>query len=72
MERSKYFGDLAFAEDRSLLNNCGYKSVEIFVAYPAKAASGATNAGPTKENAPDAEKDLAQALRTNDGDEAGS
>lgn len=40
------------------------------MAHTAKAvAAGQTNDGPTKENALDAEKELAKALRTNDGDE---
>jgi hypothetical protein len=43
-------------------------SVGMFVAHSAKAALGSNNDGPTKENALDAEKELAQALRTNDGD----
>ena len=37
------------------------------MAHTAKAAAGSTDDGPTKENALEAEKELAQ--RTNDGDE---
>jgi ketosteroid isomerase-like protein len=40
----------------------------MFMAHTAKAAAGQTNDGPTKENALGAEKELAQAMRTNDAD----
>src|SRR5271170_1522517 len=43
-------------------------SAGMFMAHTAKAASGSTNDGPTKENALEAEKELGQALRTNDAD----
>ena len=43
-------------------------SAGMFMAHTAKAASGSTNDGPTKENALEAEKKLGQALRTNDAD----
>ena len=43
-------------------------SAGMFMAHTAKAAAGSTNDGPTKENALEAEKGLAQTLRTNDGD----
>ena len=43
-------------------------SAEMFVDHTANAAAGQTNDGPTKENALEAEKELAQAMRTNDAD----
>src|SRR5579863_1495428 len=43
-------------------------SAGIFLAHTAKATAGQTNDGPTKENALEAEKELAQAMRTNDAD----
>lgn len=43
-------------------------SAGMFLAYTARAAAGPTNDGPTKENALAAEKELAQAMRTNDAD----
>ena len=43
-------------------------SAGMFVAHTANAAAGQTNDGPTKENALEAEKELAQAMRTNDAD----
>jgi len=41
-------------------------SAGMFVAHNGNAAAGQTNEGPTKENALEAEKELAQAMRTND------
>jgi hypothetical protein len=38
----------------------------MFMAHTARAAAGPTNDGPTKENALEAEKELGQAMRTND------
>jgi ketosteroid isomerase-like protein len=38
----------------------------MFMAFTARAAAGPANDGPTKENAIEAEKELGQALRTND------
>ena len=38
------------------------------MAHTARAASGPTNHGPTKENALEAEKELGQAIGTNDAD----
>jgi ketosteroid isomerase-like protein len=43
-------------------------SAGMFMAYTASAAAGPTNDGPTKENALKAEKELGQAMRTNDAD----
>jgi len=43
-------------------------SAGMFIAHAAKAAAGPTNDGPTKENALQAEKELGQAMRTNDAD----
>jgi hypothetical protein len=43
-------------------------SAGMFMAHTAWAAAGATNDGPTKENALAAEKELGQAMRTNDAD----
>ena len=43
-------------------------SAGMFVDHTANAAAGQTNDGPTKENALEAEKELAQAMRTNDAD----
>jgi ketosteroid isomerase-like protein len=40
----------------------------MFVSHTVKASDGETNDGPTKENALAAEKQLAQAMRTNDAD----
>ena len=40
----------------------------MFVAHTANAGVGQTNDGPTKENALMAERELAQAMRTNDAD----
>jgi len=40
----------------------------MFVAHTERAAADQTNDGPTKENALEAEKELAQAMRTNDAD----
>ena len=41
-------------------------SARMFLAHTAGAAAGPANTGPTKENALAAEKELAQAMRTND------
>jgi ketosteroid isomerase-like protein len=43
-------------------------SAGMFTAHSARAAAGPTNDGPTKENALEAEKELGQAMRTNDAD----
>ena len=43
-------------------------SAAMFMAHHAKAAAGAANDGPTKENALAAEKELSQAMRTNNAD----
>jgi ketosteroid isomerase-like protein len=43
-------------------------SAGIFTAHTARAAAGPANKGPTKENALAAEKELAQAMRTNDAE----
>src|SRR5271154_450493 len=43
-------------------------SAGMFMAHTARAAAGPTNDGPTKENALEAEKELGQAMRTNDAD----
>jgi ketosteroid isomerase-like protein len=43
-------------------------SAGMFTAHTARAAAGSTNDGPTKENALEAEKELGQAMRTNDAD----
>lgn len=43
-------------------------SAGMFVAITVNAAAGQTNDGPTKENALAVEKELAQAMRTNDAD----
>jgi uncharacterized protein (TIGR02246 family) len=43
-------------------------SAGIFMSHTAKAAVGRSNDGPTKENALEAEKELGQAMRTNDAD----
>jgi len=43
-------------------------SAGMLVAHTAKATAGSTNDGPTKENALEAEKELGEALRTNNGD----
>jgi ketosteroid isomerase-like protein len=43
-------------------------SVGMFLAHTAKATTGQTHDGPTKENALEAENKLAQAMRTNDAD----
>jgi hypothetical protein len=38
----------------------------MFMAHTARAATGPANDGPSKENALEAEKELGQAMRTND------
>jgi hypothetical protein len=43
-------------------------SAGMFMAHTARAAAGPANDGPTKENALEAEKELGQAMRTNDAD----
>jgi ketosteroid isomerase-like protein len=43
-------------------------SAGIFMAHTARAAAGPTNDQPSKENALEAEKELGQAMRTNDAD----
>ena len=43
-------------------------SAGMFIAHTARAAAGPANDGPTKENALEAEKELGQAMRTNDAD----
>jgi ketosteroid isomerase-like protein len=43
-------------------------SAGMFMAHGARAAAGPTNDGPTKENALEAEKELGQAMQTNDAD----
>jgi len=43
-------------------------SAEMFMAHTVRAAAGPANDGPSKENALAAEKELAQAMRTNDAD----
>jgi hypothetical protein len=40
----------------------------MFMAHTARAAAGPTNDGPTKENALETEKELGQAMRTNEAD----
>ena len=44
-------------------------SAGMFLVHTAGAAAGSANNGPTKENALAAEKELAQAMRTNDANE---
>jgi ketosteroid isomerase-like protein len=43
-------------------------SAGMFIAHTARAAAGPANDGPTKENALEAEKELGEAMRTNDAD----
>jgi ketosteroid isomerase-like protein len=43
-------------------------SAGMFMAHTARAAAGPTNDGPTKQNALETEKELGQAMRTNDAD----
>jgi ketosteroid isomerase-like protein len=43
-------------------------SVGMIMAHTARASAGPNNDGPTKENALEAEKELGQAMRTNDAD----
>jgi ketosteroid isomerase-like protein len=43
-------------------------SAGLFIAHTARAAAGPANGGPTKESALEAEKELGEAMRTNDAD----